>query len=161
VIVQDQIFERLGELQARQGFAMILVTHDLALVVESCERVMVMYAGMVVETGDTKSITRTPMHPYTAGLRYAIPDISAHHEPISIPGAPPDLSQPSKGCRFSPRCPMANELCRSEIPSLDSVDSADGTRFVRCHRASEVSNFRDRLSQQEFWDDATTANKQS
>lgn len=151
VIVQDQIFDRLYSLQAEQGFSIVLVTHDLALVVESCERIVVMYAGMVVETGDTKSITRSPMHPYTAGLRYAIPDLSLDHEPISIPGAPPDLSQDLKGCRFAPRCPMATQLCRTEVPALEPVGTSESERLVRCHRANEIDNFRQNLSQQDFW----------
>ncbi|MGJ8530019.1 ABC transporter ATP-binding protein [Maritalea sp.] len=159
VIVQDQIFERLYTLQIEQGFSIVLVTHDLALVVESCERIVVMYAGMVVETGDTKNITRTPMHPYTAGLRYAIPDLSLDHEPISIPGAPPDLSQPLQGCRFAPRCPMANDLCRSQIPPLEAVGADEGERLVRCHRSSEMNQFRTKLSQQEFWHGETTSNE--
>ena len=151
VIVQDQIFDRLYALQAEQGFSIILVTHDLALVVESCERIVVMYAGMVVETGDTKTITRAPMHPYTAGLRYAIPDFSSEHDPISIPGAPPDLSLAHEGCRFAPRCPMSNELCRSKTPILEPVGTGENQRMVRCHRATEVDEFREQLSQQEFW----------
>lgn len=151
VIVQDQIFDRLYSLQAEQGFSIVLVTHDLALVVESCERIVVMYAGMIVETGDTKSITRAPLHPYTAGLRNAIPDLTLDHDPISIPGAPPDLSQPFQCCRFAPRCPMAIDACWQDMPSLEPVGQAEGERLVRCHRANEMNNFRDRLSQQDFW----------
>lgn len=151
VIVQDQIFDRLYTLQERQGFAIILVTHDLALVVESCERIVVMYAGMVVETGDTKTISRTPMHPYSVALRNAIPDLTSNHEPISIPGAPPDLSATLKGCRFAPRCPLANEKCRSQIPDLKPASESNHHRLVRCHRASEIDQFRDELSKQELW----------
>jgi peptide/nickel transport system ATP-binding protein len=151
VIVQDQIFERLDELQSKQQFSMILVTHDLALVVESCSRIIVMYAGMIVETGPTADVARAPLHPYTAGLRYAIPDLQSGHYPISIPGAPPDLSKPITGCRFAPRCPMATEICRSKMPPLTSIKDGDNSRQTRCHHADQMDEVRDKLREQTFW----------
>ncbi|TDQ64452.1 peptide/nickel transport system ATP-binding protein [Maritalea mobilis] len=156
VIVQDQIFERLDLLQKEQAFSMILVTHDLALVVESCSRIIVMYAGMIVETGPTHEVVRRPFHPYTAGLRYAIPDPSTKYEPISIPGAPPDLSQQINGCRFAPRCPLATSKCELEMPPLVSSLASDAARQTRCHHADQMDQSRDRFHDQSFWQTAKT-----
>ena len=149
VIVQDQIFERLFELQDQQGFALVLVTHDLALVVESCETIVVMYAGVIVEMGPTHQIARSPQHPYSAGLRYAIPDPTADREPISIPGSPPDLSVGAKGCRFAERCPLAIEKCVEQSPELKSTNN-DGHK-VRCHRSDEMPNHLEQFQHQAFW----------
>ena len=136
VIVQDQIFQALRTLQLKLGFSLVLVTHDLALVIENCERVAVMYAGMIVETGPTRAVVRAPAHPYTLGLKNALAHVGQREEPIAIPGSPPDLTDPPKGCRFAPRCPFALPICASDPPPF--VDVAPD-RQSRCHRANEMS----------------------
>lgn len=152
VIVQDQIFERLIALQQEQAFALVLVTHDLALVVERCTRIAVMYAGEIVEAGDAKQITRRPMHPYTIGLRNAVSDIRAPLQtPISIPGSPPDLSQNEKGCLFAPRCPLRQAVCMEKAPELQAHSSTNDERLVRCHRLDDVEALRQTLKNQEAW----------
>ena len=97
---------------------MLLITHDMGLVAENCDRVAVMYAGQVVEYGAAGQLFAEPVHPYTLGLKNAFPSAtrSREHALISIPGAPPSLLAPPVGCRFSPRCPFAHRPCHAEEP---------------------------------------------
>ncbi|MET0607020.1 MAG: ABC transporter ATP-binding protein [Beijerinckiaceae bacterium] len=154
VIVQDQIFQRLRVLQKELHFSLVLVTHDLALVIENCARVAVMYAGMVVETGPTRMVVREPAHPYTLGLKNALPRLGVRDEPIAIPGAPPDLVDPPPGCRFAPRCPFAVDICRSQTPELVRV-SAD--RRSRCHRALEIDALAPLAALRDTWEKSDAA----
>lgn len=149
VIVQNQIFRRLKELRLDLGFALILVTHDLALVIENCARIVVMYGGMLVESGPTRDVVRSPAHPYTLGLRNALPRLGQVHEPISIPGRPPDLVDPPAGCRFAPRCPFAIGVCHEELPPL--LEVAPG-HAARCHRSAEMSELAESALQAETWE---------
>ncbi len=152
VIVQDQIFQRLRKLQSELGFSLVLVTHDLGLVIENCERVAVMYAGMVIETGATRDIVRNPGHPYTLGLKNALPRLGRKEEPITIPGVPPDLTRPPPGCRFAPRCPFALDICRAEAPPM--VSMGDG-RYSRCHRVEEMPELSVLAARRETWEPET------
>ena len=135
VIVQRQVLDVLRELQARLGLAMILVTHDMAVVAYACDRVAVMYAGRIVESGPVAEVLERPRHPYTMGLTHAFPDI---HGGIStlvpIEGAPPILIDPPEGCRFAPRCPFALDKCHIETPMLQDD--------VACFRAAEAADLR-------------------
>ncbi|SFD11642.1 peptide/nickel transport system ATP-binding protein [Bosea sp. CRIB-10] len=149
VVVQDQIFRSLRELQQRLGFSLLLVTHDLALVIENCERVAVMYAGEIVETGPTRDVIRRPAHPYTLGLKNALPRLGSRDEPIAIPGGPPDLVEPPPGCRFAARCPFALPLCRNVPPHLATI--APG-RQARCHRAFEIDALAPLAALPQTWD---------
>lgn len=151
VIVQDQIFRRLRELREELGFALLLVTHDLAVVIENCDRIVVMYGGMIVETGPTRDVVRAPLHPYTLGLRNALPRIGQEHEPIAIPGRPPDLVAPPPGCRFAPRCPFSVPRCRTEMPELVPLSE---NRAVRCHRAAEMRDLEPLARRAETWQPA-------
>jgi oligopeptide/dipeptide ABC transporter, ATP-binding protein, C-terminal domain len=149
VIVQDQIFRRLNALRERLGFAMVLVTHDLALVIENCERMVVMYGGMLVESGPTAQVVEAARHPYTLGLRNALPRLGQTHEPIAIPGRPPDLVEPARACRFAPRCPFAIDRCRTEMPALAEI--APG-HLARCHRAGEMGGLAPLAALPETWE---------
>jgi peptide/nickel transport system ATP-binding protein len=148
VIVQDQIFQRLRTLQGERGFALLLVTHDLALVIENCARVAVMYAGMVVEAGPTREVVRNPGHPYTLGLKNALPHPGGP-EPIAIPGVPPDLASPPPGCRFAPRCPFVLAVCTTEAPPLVALAAGHASR---CHRAGEMAMLAARAGLRETWE---------
>lgn len=154
VIVQDQIFVRLRELQQQNGFALILVTHDLALVAENCQKVMVMYAGTLVEAGPTADIITAPKHPYTIGLINAVSVLGSDKEPISIPGSPPDLLEKMDGCRFAPRCPLATAICRETMPEAVITQTGDASHLVRCHHWQEAENFAARASDPSVWDKA-------
>jgi oligopeptide transport system ATP-binding protein len=113
VTIQDQILALLTHLQRERGMGMILVTHNLGVVAETCDRVGVMYAGQLVEVAPTREILRAPKHPYTLGLLNCVPRVEQRSAELRpIPGAIPDLVHPPAGCRFHPRCPLATEACR-------------------------------------------------
>jgi peptide/nickel transport system ATP-binding protein len=131
VMVQAQILALLEELRRDLGLALILITHDLSVVAETCDRVLVMYAGRVAEEGPIRRVFGAPRHPYTRALLAAYPNIAADRRTLEvIPGAPPDLRHPPPGCRFAPRCPAAMDVCRAVVPPESSFD--DGVR-VACH----------------------------
>ena len=131
VMVQAQILELLERLREELGLSLILITHDLSVIAETCDRVMVMYAGRVAEEGPVRTIFSGPRHPYTQMLLAAIPNLDSDKRLLAtIPGSPPDLRTPPPGCRFHPRCPMAMEVCREVVPP--EVRYADGVR-VACH----------------------------
>src|SRR5262245_33946703 len=112
VTIQDQILALLLELQERTGMTLVLVSHDLAVVAETCDRIAVMYGGRIVETAPTKAIFDGPRHPYTLGLLRSIPQVSAGARRLTpIPGQPPDLAQLGPGCPFAPRCAYASADC--------------------------------------------------
>lgn len=131
VMIQAQILKLLGELQRQLGLALILVTHDLGVVAEMCDRVLVMYGGVVAEFGSVDTIFNHPQHPYTQALLRAFPDISRPTERLeSIPGYPPRLDPPPAGCRFAERCPAVLDRCRVEPPRLHVLEAGHG---ARCH----------------------------
>ncbi|MGH6933248.1 MAG: ABC transporter ATP-binding protein [Dongiaceae bacterium] len=122
VTIQDQILALLLELQERTGMTLVLVSHDLAVVAETCDRIAVMYAGRVVETAPAKSIFLTPRHPYTVGLLGSIPRIAARAERLRpIPGQPPDPGKLGPGCPFAPRCAFATPDCSTTAVRLAEV----------------------------------------
>ncbi|HUB11831.1 MAG TPA: ABC transporter ATP-binding protein [Acetobacteraceae bacterium] len=134
VTIQAQILRLMLELKARIGAGVLMITHDLGVVAETCERVIVMYAGRVVEEAPVQTLFDNPMHPYTRGLLASMPrgaDRRRRRLP-EIPGVVPSLSQPVTGCAFAPRCPMAIDVCRATAPELRSM--AAGHR-VACLRA--------------------------
>jgi peptide/nickel transport system ATP-binding protein len=132
VTIQAQILELLAELRARLGMAMILITHDLGVVAEVCDRVIVMYAGQVVEHGTVEQIFRDPCHPYTEGLLHAIPRLGRQQEKLAvIPGMVPNPTEWPIGCRFHPRCPYGWDLCVREAPPL-LEGRTDPDRLARC-----------------------------
>ena len=123
VTIQARILELLAELQERLETSVLYISHDLSLVKEICDRVAVMYAGRIVETGTTEEVFRNPLHPYTRGLMAAVPS-TAHRrgELAAIHGNVPELVDPTPSCRFSTRCPYAVEICRTTDPSLVTVE---------------------------------------
>ena len=121
VMVQAQIMELLQRLCQEQGLALILVSHDLPLVAQVCERINVMYAGEVVEQGSVDQLYAEPGHPYTRLLLAATPDLDSEEALVSIPGNPPRLDRPVVGCPFHPRCDRVFDRCRHEAPLLKPV----------------------------------------
>jgi oligopeptide/dipeptide ABC transporter ATP-binding protein len=131
VMVQAQILELLERLRRDLGLSLILITHDLSVIAETCDRVLIMYAGRVAEEGTVERVFREPRHPYTQKLLGAFPNIHSDRRSLEvIPGTPPDLSDPPPGCRFHPRCSFAMDVCRVEVPP--EVTFTDGVR-VACH----------------------------
>ena len=119
VIVEAGFIDLLARLQKEYNLSIILISHNLGLVAEMADRIMVMYGGKVMEIGSAEKIFASPLHPYTEGLIGCVPNIKLEQESlISMPGNPPDLVNPPGGCRFSPRCPKAMDICREKEPSI-------------------------------------------
>ncbi|GCE22009.1 ABC transporter ATP-binding protein [Dictyobacter kobayashii] len=132
VLVQKEIIQNLRELQRQQGFAVLFISHDLGTVLEVSDRILVMYAGEVVEDAPKSGMLKHPIHPYTHGLLGSYADPAAEDVAISyIPGRPPDLTRPPKACPYAPRCPEAIQICRQSAPKL--VQMWDGK--AACHVA--------------------------
>jgi oligopeptide/dipeptide ABC transporter ATP-binding protein len=131
VMVQAQILELLEKLRHDLGLSLVLITHDLSVIAETCDRVLVMYAGKVAEEGPVHRVFTAPRHPYTQKLLSSFPNIRADRRTLDvIPGMPPDLRNPPVGCPFAPRCPAVMAICSEVMPP--EVQSADGVR-VACH----------------------------
>lgn len=129
VTIQAQILDLLADLRRRLGMAIMLITHDLGVVAEVCDRVVVMYAGEVVEQGTVAEIFTNPRHPYTQGLMDAIPRLDRRDERLTvIPGMVPPATNWPQGCRFAPRCPHAWDLTREEHPGLFSISASHASR---------------------------------
>ena len=137
VTVQAQIMELMRELSDRTGTSLLFITHDLGVVAETCQRMVTMYAGQVVEDAPVDSALLTPLHPYTSGLLRSLPRFAKRREPLgSIPGRVPAPQDMIEGCRFKPRCASATFNCENEQVLENVVGSQ---RKVRCVRASELS----------------------
>jgi peptide/nickel transport system ATP-binding protein len=132
VTIQAQILDLMRELKAESGAAIVLITHNLGVVAETCDEVAVMYAGEIVEHASVKALFDLPQHPYTVGLLGAIPRLDRTAERLAtIKGMVPQMTAPLTGCRFAPRCPFAEDRCRRERPPI--VRLAEG-RWSRCFR---------------------------
>ncbi|WP_434526695.1 dipeptide ABC transporter ATP-binding protein [Photorhabdus asymbiotica] len=130
VTIQAQVIELLLELQQRENMALVLITHDLALVAEAAHHIIVMYAGQVVESGKASEIFRAPRHPYTQALLRALPEFAADKSRLaSLPGVVPGKYDRPIGCLLNPRCPYAGDYCHQVEPELRTV----GERQVKCH----------------------------
>ena len=137
VTVQDQILKLLRGLQEDLDVALVFVSHDLAVIAQTCSRVAVMYAGQLVEDGEVASVFGEPHHPYTLGLLRAVPDFDVVRETLSsIPGSPPDLALPPQGCRFHPRCAFVREDCIAAPVPLIALGQG---RNARCLHHEECA----------------------
>jgi peptide/nickel transport system ATP-binding protein len=137
VIVQDNLLREMTALQKKLGMSMIYISHDIAVIAEVSDRIGVMYAGRLIEYGSAEQIFKRPLHPYTHGLMSAFPSIvGPKRELAAMPGEPPDLINPPPGCRFHPRCPYAQDICKGEVPKFE--DSGD-EHLVACYFPIEVS----------------------
>ncbi|MNW25973.1 Oligopeptide transport ATP-binding protein OppD [compost metagenome] len=135
VTIQAQILDLLRELNRETGTAILLISHDLGVIREICQRVIVMYAGYVVEDAPTEVIIRSPKHPYTQGLLQSLPDVAKRNQALyTIPGRVPPLDGRGPGCPFAGRCQHATPMCKTTVPPLE--EAADGHQ-VRCHLYGE------------------------
>jgi len=131
VTIQAQILELMRDLKSRIGTAILLITHDLAVIAEVADRVCVMYAGQIVETARARDLYTHPLHPYTQGLLASIPNLERPDKRLSsIPGSVPDLIRPPEGCRFHPRCSYAMPICK-EVRPPTTLEGSEHT--VACH----------------------------
>lgn len=149
VIVQNQVLRTFRELQERLNLSVIMITHDISVVAETCDEVAVMYAGKIVERATVERFFHQPFHPYTLGLQNAYPSlINPNRTLISIEGYPPDLVNPPQGCRFNTRCPFAIERCFVEEPPLIEVAPR---HQAACHRWQEVEALRAKAQEANTW----------
>jgi oligopeptide/dipeptide ABC transporter ATP-binding protein len=141
VTIQDQILKLLLRLSSELGMAMILVTHDLGIVAETCDRVSVMYAGRLVETGPVEAIFTHPRHAYTDALLRSMPHGDGSRQRLSpIPGQPPRLDRPVEGCPFAPRCSMVEDRCAKVAPPLDLVGPGHRAACYAADRLAAAEN---------------------
>lgn len=134
--IQAQLLQLLKEIQKKNRMAIMYITHDLSVVARLCERVVVMYAGMIQEIADVYTLFKKPLHPYTLGLMKAMPKMGEHRRRLyNISGSVPHITQMPNGCRFKPRCPYASEECGLSCPPLTMVDEG---HFVRCFHYQDL-----------------------
>ena len=136
VTIQAQILALLESLQESLQMAIVMITHDLGVIAETADQVAVMYAGQIVEYAETQALFTRPRHPYTRGLLRSIPLLDAEQERLDIiPGVVPDARVFPQGCRFAPRCPLADDHCRAEVPPLEDVEAG---HWTSCWKAGDA-----------------------
>ena len=146
VTIQAQVLEVIKRVQQETHAATIMITHDLGIVAEMCDRVLVMYAGHIVESGDVTTIFRSPRHPYTIGLMNSLPKLTEDEEWLEpITGSPPSLIDLPPGCPFHPRCFLAREKCRQENPPLAPVEGPE--HKSACHFSAELAGRKSKFSE--------------
>jgi peptide/nickel transport system ATP-binding protein len=135
VLVQQDVLALIKDVQQRLGASVVFVTHDMSVHAAIADRIGIFYAGRLVEEGPTAEVFAAPQHPYTAHLIASLPRLGDTRRRKSLPGRPPNLADPPPGCRFHPRCPLAIDRCKTEVPPLESR----GSGRVACWRAGEVA----------------------
>ncbi len=134
VVVQRGVIQLLQDIRKTEGSTLVLITHDMGVHANLADRIAVLYAGKLVEEGETREVLKNPRHPYTQYLIKSLPRLDERSERVSIPGRPPALDNPPTGCRFHPRCPLAMDKCRTIDPETITVDS---DHRVACHLVTE------------------------
>ncbi|MCL5032165.1 MAG: ABC transporter ATP-binding protein [Thermotogae bacterium] len=130
VTIQAQIMSLLDDLVSKMKNTVILITHDLGVAAQFCDKILIMYAGTVIEQAKAEDLFENPLHPYTKELLKAIPKVGNKDKLVGIPGSVPDLVKPPDGCRFHPRCPYAKETCKAEEPQFFEISEG---HLVKCH----------------------------
>ena len=159
VIVQDKILETILDIQERIDSSLLLITHEIGVVAETCEELSILYGGKVMEQGSVDNVLLNPTNPYTMGLKNSFPELEAGHaDPVSIPGSPPSLDEPPTGCVFRERCPFADEECERAHPPL--VDLPNRNHRSACHYVDQAARMRREADDPTTWgieeDDAAT-----
>ncbi|AUV80865.1 ABC transporter ATP-binding protein [Salinigranum rubrum] len=148
VIVQDKIIDKLMQIQEETGSSLLLITHDVGVVAETCDEVSVLYGGKVMEQGETDRVFRTPTNPYTMGLKNAFPEVDEFdQQAISIPGSLPDLVGEPTGCVFRNRCPFATEECEQGHPPLVEANE----QLSACYYTDQADEMREEAADPETW----------
>ncbi|MHA2207776.1 MAG: ABC transporter ATP-binding protein [Candidatus Thorarchaeota archaeon] len=138
VVVQHMILKLLDDIKTKLGLSVIWITHDLAVLSEMCDRIAIMYAGRIMETGHSVDLVLDPKHPYTKGLLESFPTIDDLDKDLkSIPGAPPDLIDPPPGCPFHPRCEHTTDICKKERPATEEINGRKDSQ-IECHHWRDI-----------------------
>ncbi|MBL8691851.1 MAG: ABC transporter ATP-binding protein [Rhodospirillaceae bacterium] len=149
VIIQRQVLDTFKDLQSRLGLSVILITHDISVVAYASDRVVVMYAGEVIEAGATAEVLKRPFHPYTMGLYKAFPELHGDGGTlVPIEGTPPNLIHPPSACAFADRCPFVEQRCREVHPPLEPVESGS---LAACLRSGEADRLRVLAGEASTW----------
>ncbi|MFB6094609.1 MAG: ABC transporter ATP-binding protein [Halanaeroarchaeum sp.] len=160
VITQDRVLDIIGDMQEEFDVSMLIISHDISVMAETCDRLGVMYAGKLMEMGDTTDVFERPANPYTLGLQNSFPTLEeTDHRLLSIPGTPPTLQDPDPGCQFVDRCPFAVDRCAEEHPPLESVEGYEATasrtegrgHYSACHRLDSLESMREDATNEETW----------
>jgi oligopeptide/dipeptide ABC transporter ATP-binding protein len=134
VTIQAQVLDIMKDLQKEKNLSVLLITHDLGIIAENCQKAAIMYAGRVIEFGSVTKVLVNPKHPYTQGLIKALPRTDKEVIPVGIPGTVPDLVNPPTGCPFHPRCPYVMDICKTKIPPYFSEDGVDVACYLYLRR---------------------------
>lgn len=131
VVTQAQVLKLMRRLQGELNISIIFISHDLSVLAQACERIIIMYAGKIMEMGDVQALFGEPQHPYTRALLNSFTDIKSEKRTLAgLPGSPPDLIDPPSGCRFHPRCPLMQSICKDQEPAMREVLPK---HYVACH----------------------------
>ncbi|WP_135826935.1 ABC transporter ATP-binding protein [Halorussus ruber] len=167
VIIQDRILEEIEELQEEFNVSILVVSHDISVMAEICDKLGVMYGGKMMESGPKEEVLEDAANPYTLGLKNSFPTVKQEQEQlVSIPGSPPTLLDPNAGCRFADRCPFVVDECHTEHPPMYDVQAAEsGTRTEAtdrhehrsaCYRVNELEMMREEAGKEETWTETQT-----
>src|SRR6056297_413066 len=149
VIVQHQILKELKGLREELNISLIMITHDISVVAQTCDQIAIMYAGKIVEKGPANEVLKKPLHPYTMGLENSFPDITKPNKKlISIEGSPPELISPPAGCRFAVRCPFSEDICFQKEPELIKINEK---HFSACIHQSNLDELREKSREVKTW----------
>lgn len=149
VVVQDQVLAEFEAIREDLDVSLLLISHDISVVSETCDRVGVLYGGKLMEVGPTEEVFGSPANPYTLGLKHSFPDVStAQEELVSIPGTAPDLHEPPTACRFIDRCPFATEECKRDHPPLFDVSPGHGSA---CYHLDSLAQMRAEAAKERTW----------
>ncbi|WP_126663353.1 dipeptide ABC transporter ATP-binding protein [Haloterrigena salifodinae] len=150
VIVQDKIIDKILEIQERMDSSLLLITHEIGVIAETCDELSILYGGKVMEQGSVDNVLVNPTNPYTMGLKNSFPEIGEGDEdPVAIPGSPPNLNQEPTACVFRDRCPFATDECGESHPDL--VDLPNRNHRSACHRVKEAAQLRQDADEPETW----------
>ncbi|WP_226008072.1 ABC transporter ATP-binding protein [Natrinema salinisoli] len=149
VIVQDKIIDKILEIQERMDSSLLLITHEIGVIAETCDELSILYGGKVMEQGSVDNVLVNPTNPYTMGLKNSFPEIDESDDPVAIPGSPPNLSREPTACVFEDRCPFATDECGESHPEL--VDLPNRNHRSACHRVKEAAQLRRDADDPETW----------
>ncbi len=151
VIVQDQVLHELEELQDELDVSFLIISHDISVIAETCDRVGVMYGGKLMEMGETEQVFDNPANPYTMGLKNSFPNVEEDTDRlVSIPGTPPTLQDPADGCRFRSRCPFETAECDTEHPPMKAVGDQEG-HLSACYHLDRLEEMQTDATEEETW----------
>ncbi|PSP75712.1 ABC transporter ATP-binding protein [Halobacteriales archaeon QS_1_68_20] len=168
VIIQDRVLDAIREMQDQFDVSMLIISHDISVMAETCDRLGVMYGGRLMESGTTKEVIENPANPYTMGLQNSFPTVEESQERLlAIPGTPPTLTEPADECRFAERCPFATNVCMNDHPPMyDAEAASDGRSRVQqeadvghrsaCYRLDVLEEMRERAKEEETWQQTET-----